>query len=228
MKHIGIVACSAEGAALCYRTICQEAIAKYGNYIHPEISMHTPPLSEYMKCIDANDWQGVGDIMLASVNKLQAAGADFVICPDNTIHTAFNLMINKSSLPWLHIVEEVAKVAQQKQYQTLAILGTKYTMDGSVYPEKLEKMGISYQVPTLEEKLEIDRIIFEELVHGQILGSSRRYYEDVIDRMKLNGCDAVVLGCTEIPLLIESQHSSLPILDSTRILAYSALNYASD
>ncbi|MGD9178297.1 MAG: aspartate/glutamate racemase family protein, partial [Desulfobacterales bacterium] len=132
-KHIGIVGCSAEGAALCYRTICGEAPPLMGEHMHPEISMHTHPLAEYMVHIRAGDWENVAALMLSSSQKLSQIGAQFAICPDNTIHEAFDLVKERSSLPWLHIAETVADEARAQGYKHLAILGTKYLMTGPVY-----------------------------------------------------------------------------------------------
>jgi aspartate racemase len=225
-KHIGIVACSAEGAALCYRTICDEAPALMGRHMHPEISMHTHPLGEYMEHIYRGDWQAVAGLMLSSANKLAKTGADFLICPDNTIHHAFDLMAPRSPLPWLHIVDEVATVAKARGFRKLAITGTKYTMEGTVYQRKLPGAGLEYLVPAAEERARIDQIIFDELVNGIFTPESRTYFQQVIGRMSHEGCDAVVLGCTEIPLIVDDASSPLPTLDSTRILARAALRQA--
>ncbi|HKW68346.1 MAG TPA: amino acid racemase [Terriglobales bacterium] len=225
-QHIGIVACSAEGAALCYRTICLEGTAVMGRHAHPEVSMHTHSLADYMRCIYGDDWQGVADLMLSSAEKLAWAGADFLICPDNTIHRAFELVAPRSPRPWLHIVEEVANEARRQNFRRLALLGTRYTMEGPVYPAKLVAAGIEHAVPTAEERQRLDQIIFDELVYGKFTPQSLSYYLEVIGRLKAVGCDAVVLGCTEIPLLVTSEVSPLPTLDSTRILARAAVRKA--
>ena len=226
-KHIGIVACSAEGAALCYRTICTEAPAIMGRpYLHPEVSMHTHCLAEYMEFIYRDDWNGVADLMLSSANKLAKAGAEFLICPDNTIHRAFDLVAPRSPLPWLHIVEEVAAEAQQRGFRKLAVTGTKYTMEGPVYPEKLAASGIAHLMPNPDERARIDAIIMDELVNGIFADESRKYLQRVIRRLGRERCDAVVLGCTEIPLIIDDASSPLPTLDSTRILARAAIRKA--
>ena len=109
--HIGIVACSAEGAALCYRTICVEGARLLGPHAHPEVSMHTPSLAEYVRHLDRDDWRGVGELMLGSAEKLARVGADFLICPDNTIHQALPYVEPRSPLPWLHIAGGVAEEA---------------------------------------------------------------------------------------------------------------------
>lgn len=225
-KHIGIVACSAEGAALCYRTICDEAPAIMGRHRHPEVSMHTYCLGDYMDHVHAGNWQAVAYLMLSSAEKLASCGADFLISPDNTIHRAFDLVAPKSPLPWLHIVEEVAKQAKAQGFRRLAVTGTRYTMEGPVYPQKLAASGIDYLMPEAEERERIDRIIFDELVNGIFRPESRAYLQQVIGRMKDEACDAVVLGCTELPLIIDDSSSPLPTLDSTRLLARAAVQRA--
>jgi aspartate racemase len=225
-KHIGIVACSAEGAALCYRTICQEGAEFMGRFGHPEVTMHTHSFAEYMRLIEAGDWHGVADLMLSSGRKLAIAGADFLICPDNTIHQAFDHVIKESPLPWLHIAEEVASEASRKSFHRLGVLGTHYLMEGPVYASRLSPAGIHHEIPGPEDRGRINGIIFNELVNGKFTSESRDYFKTVIERMKEHGCDAVVLGCTEIPLLISEADSPLPTLDSTRILARAALRKA--
>ncbi len=223
-KHIGIAACSAEGAALCYRTICAEAPARMGRHMHPEVSMHTHPLAAYMVHIREDNWDGVAELMLSSVRKLAAIGADFAICPDNTIHQALDRVLVKSPIPWLHIAEEVARAASRQGYKRLALTGTKYLMTGPVYPGAVERFGLALEIPDETERLEIDRIIFDELVNGVFHEDSRRYFNMVFERLKNRGCDAAVLGCTEIPLIVDPDDCPLPVLDSTRLLARAALD----
>ena len=225
-KHIGIVAISAEGAALCYRTICVEGAAIFGPHNHPEVTMHTIPLAKYMERVYADDWAGSAELMLHSARKLAGVGADFLICPDNTAHQTIDLMIDKSPLPWLHIASEVASVAKARGYFRVGVLGTKYLMEGPVYPPKLSAPGLAHEVPSAEDRERINAIIFDELVYGRFEEPSRRFFQDVIAKLKSRGCDAVALSCTEIPLLIGEKDSSLPILDSTRILARAALREA--
>jgi aspartate racemase len=225
-QHIGIVACSAEGAALCYRTICTEGAQFLGDHAHPEVSMHTPSLAAYVRCLDDNDIDGVGELMLASAHKLARIGADFLICPDNTIHQAFAYVAPRSPLPWLHIAEVVAAEAVDRGYRRLGLTGTRWLIDSAVYPEKLEAHGLAYLRPTTGERDETNRIIMDELVMGQFKPEGIAYFQQVIQRMKGEGCDAVVLGCTEIPLIISDANSPLPTLDSTRLLARAALRHA--
>lgn len=225
-KHIGIVACSAEGAALCYRTICGEGAGYMGEHAHPEVSMHTHPLSGYMEYIYKDQWNGVVKLMLSSAEKLKAAGADFLICPDNTIHEVFDDMVNKSPLPWLHIAREVAAEALHQGLKKPAVLGTKYLMTGPVYAEAFKSVQMKHTIPAISVRERIDRIIFNELVYGKIREESKKYFHTQIRIMGDKGCDSVVLGCTEIPLIVLPEESPLPVLDSTRILARAALKHA--
>jgi aspartate racemase len=225
-QHIGIVACSAEGAALCYRTICTEGAELLGAHAHPEVSMHTPSLAQYVKCLDRNDWQAVGELMLASAHKLASIGAEFLICPDNTIHQALPAIMSRSPLPWLHIAEVVAAEAASRGYRRLALTGTRWLVDSNVYPEKLAAGGLACVRPTAEERAEMNRIIMDELVYGVFKPEGIAYFQQVIRRLKDAGCDAVILGCTEIPLIIDDANSPLPTLDSTRLLARAALQRA--
>ena len=225
-KHIGIVACSYEGAALCYRTICNEGSKFMGEHSHPEVSLHNHPLSDYMKFISVGDWKGVADIMLSSSEKLFKTGADFLITPDNTIHQAFPFVLERSPLPWLHIAEEVARAAEKNSCVKLGILGTRFLMEGPVYPEILNARGIDYTIPSEENRVKINDIIFNQLVYGIITEPSKKYFLKIVDELRSEGCDAVVLGCTEIPLIVLPEESSLPVLDSTRILARAALAFS--
>lgn len=225
-KHIGIVACSYEGAALCYQTICNEGSHLMGRHCHPEVSLHNHPLSEYMHYIESNDWDGVAQLMLSSAKRLANAGADFLICPDNTIHQAYPLVRKSSPLTWLHIAEEVARSASEKSFSKVGVLGTKYLMEGPVYVEAFKERHIAYMLPSVEQRIKINAIIFNELVYGLIKEDSKQYFLTVIQELKSMRCDAAVLGCTEIPLIVLPEESPLPVLDSTRILARAALEFA--
>ena len=225
-RHIGIVAVSAEGAALCYRTICVEGSAFLGQHAHPEVTMHTYPLSEHMRFMEANRWEEVGRLLLESAGKVERAGADVLICPDNTAHQAIDLIRDRSPLPWLHIAEEVAAAAASRGLTRLGILGTRYLLEGPVYPTKLSAKGIRYEIPDPSDRRRINQIIFHDLVYGRFEDAARDYFKQVISTLGDRGCDGVILGCTEIPLLITEADSPLPILDSTRLLARAALREA--
>ncbi len=225
-KHIGIVACSAEGAALCYRTICVEGASEMGPHTHPEISMHTIPLADYMVGIESDDWSAVAKLMLISARKLAEVGADFLICPDNTIHQSFDIVEAQSPLPWLHIARIVCEKAKSLGFGRLGITGTRFLMEGPVYREAASQAEIETATPNLDERIRINNIIFNELVYGDIREPSRSYFVETIGALAAEGCDAVVLGCTEIPLIINDDVSPLPTLDSTRLLARAALKHA--
>ena len=197
-----------------------------GPHNHPEVSMHTHSLAEYVKFIDKNDWAGVVELMMSSAEKLARAGADFLICPDNTIHQAFEFVEHRSPRPWLHIAQEVACEAKRNHFKRLAVLGTRWLMEGPVYPQKLQAVGIDYRIPDAQQRERINHIIMDELVNAQFLPCSQTYFTEVIRGLKDDGCDAVVLGCTEIPLIVTADTSPLPPLDSTRLLARAALRKA--
>lgn len=225
-RHIGIVGCSAEGAALCYKTICVESETLMGEHNHPEVSMHTLPLADYMIHIRAGDWVGVANLMSRSATKLAEIGTDFAICPDNTIHQAYTLAVEQSPIPWLHIAEAVAEQATAKGYRKLGITGTAYLMTGPVYPDVMARMGIETEIPDAGDREAINRIIFDELVKGEFSEAAKVYFSGVFDRLAERGCDAVVMGCTEIPILMDGYATSVPTLDSTRLLARAAIRHA--
>lgn len=226
LQHIGIVACTAEGASLCYRTICAEAAQILGPHDHPEISLHSYSLADYMAFIHHDDWPAVGQLMLTSARKLASIGADFLICPDNTIHQALPFIQQQSPLPWLHIAEVVAMQAAAQGFRKVGLTGTKYLVESEVYPESLTRHGIEYLRPDPTEREAINTIIFDELVYGAITPQALACFQHIITRMKHESCDAVILGCTEIPLLLNDTNSPLPTLDSTRLLARAALQRA--
>ncbi len=225
-QHIGIVACSAEGAALCYRTICAEGERLCGAHAHPEVSLHGHSLAAYVRCLDAGDLDGVAELMLASAEKLARAGVDFLICPDNTVHQAFECVAARSPRPWLHIAEVVAAEAAARGFGRLGLLGTRWLVDSEVYPAKLAARGQACVRPDAPERDAVSRIIMDELVRGVFRPGSAARLRQVITGLRQAGCDAVILGCTELPLVIGDADSALPTLDSTRLLARAALRRA--
>jgi aspartate racemase len=226
VKHIGIVACSAEGAALCYQTICREALALVGKHDHPRITLDSIPMARWLPAFDAGDYAGVARVMLESAKLLKAAGADFAICPDNSAHLAWDHVQAATPLPWLHIASVVGEEAARRGYRRIGILGTRYTMGGPVYSDTLGRLGIESLVPEAADFEMVDRVIFAELVDGVFRDESRLAYNEAIARLRDRGCDAVALACTEIPLLVRDDESPLPTLDSTRLQARAALRHA--
>lgn len=224
--HIGIVGCSSEGASLCYRTICEEAQAVLGPHAHPPVSIHTPSLADYVTCLEASDLDGVAALMLESADRLARSGADFLVCPDNTIHQAMHLVLSRSPLPWLHIAEVVAQEASRRGFRKLGLTGTKWLVQSDVYPSACSRAGLECIRPTNDQRDAMGQFIMNELVQGIFKESTVRYFQSVIENFRTTGCDAVVLGCTEIPLIIDDSKSALPTLDSTRLLARAAIRRA--
>jgi aspartate racemase len=225
-KHIGIVACSVEGAALCFREIAAYSLKLMGEYMHPQVTLSCIAMGEWMPAFNRGDYDSVADFMLRETKIVAKAGAQLAICPDNSAHLAFKHVVARSPIPWLHIAEEVAKAAVRDGYRHAALLGTRFTMRGPVYPEMFEKNALKISSPVEGDQKIVDDIIFKELVNGIFSEASRLRYNEVIERMKVRGCDSVILGCTEIPLLVRSDDCPLPTLDSTRLLARAAVDAA--
>src|SRR5882724_4184673 len=225
-KHIGIVACSVEGAALCLREIAMYSIALMGEHMHPQVTLSCIAMGEWMPAFNRGDHEGVGEFMLRETAIVAKAGAELAICPDNSAHLAFKHVVAGSPIPWLHIAEEVAKAAVRGGYRHAALLGTRFTMRGPVYPEMFEKHAVKISSPAEADQKIVDDIIFQELVNGIFREASRLRYNEVIERMRGRGCDCVILGCTEIPLLVHADDCPLPALDSTRLLARAAVDTA--
>lgn len=188
--------------------------------------MHTYSMADTMQCIYRDDWQGVGELMLSSAQKLATIGADFLICPDNTTHQALPYVESRLPRPWLHIAEVVATQAAERGFRRIGLTGTRWLVDSEIYPQKLSAHGLAYLRPSTAERDEINRIIMDELVYGVFKPEGVGYFQRVMQGMKEKGCDAVVLGCTEIPLIMNDSNSPLPTLDSTRLLARAALRRA--
>lgn len=226
MRHLGILAHSAEGAALCFRAFCQEGFAELGPHEHPDVTLDCIALARSMPAWDDGDHSSIRATLSVSVQRLAGAGADFFVCPDNTAHMALELPGDELALPGMHIAEVVTDVAARDGYRRVGVLGTRYLMDGPVYPRAFAGRGIAAEVPDADDRGTIDRIIFDELVNGVFTARSRQDYVHIIERLAARGCDAVALVCTEIPLLVTPDASPLPTLDSTRLLARAAFDVA--
>jgi aspartate racemase len=226
MKHLGILAHSAEGAALCFRAFCQEGFARLGPHQHPDVTLDCIALAHSMSAWDGGDHRSIRDTLAVSVGRLAAAGADFFVCPDNTAHMALEEPGPDLAVPGLHIAEVVADRAAADGHRRVGVLGTRYTMDGPLYPRALAARGIGAEVPDADDRERVNQVIFDELVNGVFSEGSRREYVRVIQGLASRGCDAVALVCTEIPLLVTPEVSPLPTLDSTRLLARAAFEVA--
>lgn len=219
--HVGIVAGTSEGAALCYRTLCRKADEVIGHNMHPEVTLHGLPLRLYLDAIDLDDWARVAGLMSHSAAKLVRAGADVIVCPNNTLHKAFDLV--ESSIPWLHIAEPVVKEIARRGWRRVGILGTQIVMEGSIYSPRLKQSGINAVIPRKDARVRIQHIIRAELIAGLFTTQSRRFLQKVIAEMSADGVEAVILGCTELPLLLSDEQAALPLLNSTSLLAQAAL-----
>lgn len=226
MKHIGILAHSAEGAALCFLEACHAGEEKLGAHNHPDITLDIVAMGAAMPLWERHDYAGVREILARSCERLARAGADFFVCPDNTAHLALEMDGPRFALPGLHIAEIVGQTAKARGSRRVGLLGTKWTMDGSAYANAFARNGLEFRVPPPAQRTEMNAIIFDELVRGRFLDTSRARVVAMIEDLKREGCDAVALSCTEIPLLVTKDVSPLPILDSTRLLARAAVDVA--
>jgi aspartate racemase len=226
MKHIGILAHSAEGAGLCFLEACHAGEAKLGEHNHPDITLDIIAMGAAMKLWERHDYAAVRAILARSCDRLAAASADFFVCPDNTAHLALECDGPPLALPGLHIAEIVAQTAKTKGFRCVGLLGTKWTMDGEAYAKVFARAALDYRVPPPDKRADMNTIIFDELVRGKFLDTSRARVVAMIEGLKREGCDAVALSCTEIPILVTQKVSPLPVLDSTRLLARAAVEVA--
>jgi aspartate racemase len=226
MLHIGILAHSADGAALCFLEMIREAARELGEHDHPEITLSILPMGPVLESYERNDLAGVNAYLMRTAGRLAAARCDFFVCPDNTAHIAFEASTRPYPLPGLHICEIVAERASADGHARIGLLGTRWTMEGPAYPAAFARHGLEMRTPSAEDRALVDRVIFEELCQGMVGEAARAEYVRIIERLKGEGCDAVALSCTEIPLLITPGVSPLPTLDSTRLLAREAVSVA--
>lgn len=226
MKHIGILAHSAEGAGLCYLEAVHEAIRRLGPHMHPEITLSILPLALAMEPWEQGDYPVVRSILLRTAERLSAAGCDFFVCPDNTAHMALETEGPDFPLPGLHIARIVAREAAARGYRKIGVLATKWTMEGPLYREALARVGAEAVIPEAADRALVDKIIFDELVNGKFTDRARGEYGRIIEDLAAAGAEAVALACTEIPLLVRPQDSPLPVIDSTRLLARAAVEVA--
>jgi aspartate racemase len=226
MKHIGILAHSADGAALCFLEACREGARRLGVHLHPEITMSIMPMGEVLEAWEQMDLPALRTFLGRTVQRLADARCDFFVCSDNTAHLALEAPGPDLPLPGLHIAEIVAQRAREDGRQRVGLLGTKWTMDGTVYRDAFQRAGLGLEVPPADDRAMINRTIFDELCQGVLDDGSRREFVRVIGELQSAGCDAVALSCTEIPLLITPEVSPLPTLDSTRLLAREAVAVA--
>jgi aspartate racemase len=223
VKHCGILAHSTGGAALCFLEFCEEGVRRLGSHVYPDVTLDYIAFGHSMPAWDAGDYDSIRATLSASVDRLARAGAEFFICPDNTAHLALDCPGPDLALPGLRIAEVVADRAASDGRGRVGVLGTRYTMDGPLYPRALAARGIDSEIPAEDDRQLVNKIIFDELVNGVFTEQSRQEYQRVIAGLAERGCDAVALVCTEIPLLATPADSPLPTLESTRLLARAGL-----
>jgi amino-acid racemase len=224
VEHLGILAHSIEGAALCLRAFGERGSAALGPYQHPDVTLDCIAFGRSMDAWEAGDHQAVRAILAESVRRLRGAGASFFVCADNTAHLALREPGDDLALPGLHIAQVLAWQAHRDHRRQVGILGTRYLMDSDLYPAALAGYGIGALAPDERERTIVDTIIFEQLVNGVFTDEARAAYVTIIQHLRQRGCDAIALACTEIPLLVTEQASPLPTLDSTRLLAAAAFD----
>ncbi len=225
-KHIGIAAVSPEGSALCYRDIFRYACKRLGERGHPLVTLHNLPFDKYITAVYRDDWQAIGNLLADSAKVLAAAGAEFVIVPDNLMQHGVPLAESDSPIPWLTMTELVTEAVVADGRKKVGVLGTKMVMFGSTYQAHLGLKGVRCGVPDEAEADIVDTIIFKELVTGSVRGESTRRLLSVIQHLKEKGCEGVILASTEVPLAISHENSPLPVYDSTQLLAEGALRVA--
>ncbi|MBI3331384.1 amino acid racemase [Candidatus Peregrinibacteria bacterium] len=226
MKHIGIVGITAEGAALCYQTICREAAKKFPDFKHPEISIHQRSFHHILQAQERGKWNAVAGMILESIEKLHASGAEFAIIPGNSVHYAIKLVRQKSPIPVLSIVEVAAEECMEHGYRKAAILGVGFTMKGGLYIEPLKDKGIeAYTLPEVDQKTVSD-IIYQEIVPGNVTERGLERLYGVMKRARNQNCDVAILACTELPIVLSEDKSDLSLLDTTRLLAKKAFEYS--
>ena len=226
MKTIGIVAHSAEGAALCFLTAVHEGSAVLGPHMHPNIVMSAVPMALSLPGWEANDHAEVAKFITQGVRRVADAGADFYVCPDNTAHIVLEQIADGLPLPGLHIAEVVCDEISANGWKQVGLLGTRWTMTGPVYENALKKRGLERLIPDEPTRERLNTAIFDELCNGIFEPRTTDLFLRAIDDLKSRGAECVILGCTEIPLIVTPENSSLPTVDSTRLLAKYAVREA--
>jgi len=226
MKTIGIAAHSAEGGALCFLTACHEGEAELGPHLHPNIVLSILPMGWSLSGWESGDHTVVAEHLARGVQQVTDAGADFYVCPDNTAHIVLEQIADELPIPGLHIADVVCAEIASGGWERVAVLGTRWTMTGPVYARALERRGLAMLVPGERTRERINAVIFDELCQGVFTTETKDLFLGAIAEVRADGAECVVLGCTEIPLIVTAEDSPLPILDSTRLLARAAVRRA--
>jgi len=226
-KTIGIIGgMTPESTTIYYNHIIHTYQKKIGDYAFPEILIYSVSFQKIVDWMNTENWEAISDHMINIANALKQAGADFALLATNTIHNVFDTIQTHSPIPFMSIVEATAENILEKNLETIGLLGTRFTMQKSFFKDVLKSRGVETLVPSEEEQEDIHRIIFDELGRGVISESSRNLYLQIITRLEEKGAQGIILGCTELPLLIGDQDCDLPLFDTARIHAEKALNMA--
>lgn len=225
-KHIGIVGVSPEGAALIYRNLSRHGARLLSPTDQPRISLHNEPLALYIDAIRKNDWHTVGRLLRRSADIVHRSGAEFCLTADNVIQHGIHLAEVGSPIPWLTMPELVSNEVSKDGRRTVGVIGTKMLMTSSTYQTHLGLKGIHLLTPTESEMDTVDEIIYGELIYGTIRPESRHAVLEVIQNLAGRGCEAVILACSEAPLLVTTENSYLPVYDPADILAEAAIQRA--
>lgn len=227
MKTIGMIGgMSWESTLLYYRLINQETKRRLGGHHNARSVMVTLDFEEVERMQRSGDWDGAGRLLAGAAQQLERAGADFIVLCTNTMHTVAHWIESATSLPLLHIADAMADEVQHAGENRVGLLGTRFTMEQPFFRERLERRGIEVLVPDESSRETIHRVIYDELVHGITRDQSREQYRAVIATLAQNGARSVILGCTEIGLLIQQSDSPLPVHDTTVVHATAAVNWA--
>jgi aspartate racemase len=227
MDTIGMIGgMSWESSAEYYRLMNEEVKRQLGGLHSAKCILYSVDFQEIEHYQARGDWDKAGQVLGEAAQSLEKAGADFIIICTNTMHKVIDIIQEKISIPILHIADATAHQITEAGLQKIALLGTKYTMEQDFYKARIEGFGIDVLVPQTEERTEINRIIYEELCLGQIETTSKEYYLQVIEDLVNSGAQGIILGCTEIGLLIKQEDVNVPVFDTTVIHARAAVNKA--
>lgn len=227
MKNIGLIGgMSWESSLEYYRIINEEVKAKLGGLHSAKCILYSVDFEEIERCQAEGDWESSGKLLGDAALSLEKAGAEMILICTNTMHKVIGYIEGKVSLPILHIADSTAKQIQKSKISTVGLLGTKYTMEQDFYKSRIETNGIKVLIPNEEDRKVINKVIYEELCLGEIQQSSRDYYKKVIKGLVDDGAEGIILGCTEIGLLVKPEDSEVPLFDTAVIHAIESVNMA--
>ena len=225
-KTLGIIGgMSWESTQSYYRLINQRIKEKLGGLHSADILLHSVDLAPIATLQAQGKWEELGDIMVNSGKRLKAGAVDGILIATNTMHKVAEQVQAATNLPLIHIADATANVIKQQNLTKIALLGTQFTMTEDFYKQRLIDAGLQVLIPDTDARAEVHRIIYDELCQGQLLASSRQYYQQVIEDLAKQGAEGVILGCTEIGLLISQADSSIPVFDTTAIHAAAAVEF---